>query len=87
MSPDSDPEVRLKLHAGRTKESHVTDEKKHEQEMCPFDSEQPKAVDCKYGEECPWYVDGGDEKCFCAVGEEPDLMLRKMLAAKVEKDG
>ncbi len=57
-----------------------------EKEMCPFDPEQPKAENCKYAEECPWFVDEGHERCFCAVGETPDLMLKKMLAAKVEKD-
>ena len=59
---------------------------KPDKEMCPFDPDQPKAEDCKYADGCPWHVQEGDEKCFCAVGEEPDLMLRKMLAAKVERD-
>jgi len=61
----------------------VTDEKR-EQDMCPFDPEQPKAENCKYADGCPWHVQEGDERCFCAVDAEPDLMLRKMLAAKVE---
>jgi hypothetical protein len=55
-------------------------------EMCPFDPEQPQAENCKYGADCPWHVDEGHDQCFCAVGEEPDLMLKKMLAAKVERD-
>jgi hypothetical protein len=64
-------------------EFEVTEKKK---EMCPFDPEQPRAENCKYGEECPWYVEEGHKDCFCAVGEPPDLMLNKMLAAKVKKD-
>ena len=73
------------INPSLTEEIDVTD-KKPEKEMCPFDPDQVKAEDCKHAEGCPWYVKEGDDKCFCAVGEEPDLMLRKMLAAKVEED-
>ena len=70
-------------HGGRI----VTDKP----EMCPFDPDQPKADNCKYGDDCPWFVDEGNRnegkrECFCAVGETPDLMLKKMLAAKVERE-
>ncbi len=68
-----------------TEEIQVTDKKNADKEMCPFDPEQVKAEDCKYADGCPWHVHESDEKCFCAVGEEPDLMLRKMLAAKVQE--
>jgi hypothetical protein len=60
--------------------------KTHDREMCPFDPTQPKAEDCKWADECPWHVQEGDEKCFCAVGETPELHLNKQLAANLEKD-
>jgi hypothetical protein len=43
-------------------------------------------VDCPYEGECPWHVREDEEKCFCAVGETPELQMGKMLAAGLDHD-
>ncbi len=66
-----------------------TAEKGDPAERCPFDPEVIRARDCPYTEECPWYVaeDPDDpSRCFCAVGETPEMHLRKQLVRNLPKE-
>ncbi len=53
---------------------------------CPFDPGRERAVDCPYEKKCPWHVKEDDKRCFCAVGESPELQMRKMIASRLPKD-
>jgi hypothetical protein len=53
---------------------------------CPFDPERERAVDCPHEKKCPWHVKEDGKKCFCAVGESPELQMRKMIASRLPKD-
>lgn len=55
-------------------------------EKCPFDPNVTKAVDCPHEEDCPWHVREDEEHCFCAVGETPELQMRKMIASNLPED-
>lgn len=55
-------------------------------EKCPFDPDVTRAVDCPYEGECPWHVRENEEKCFCGVGETPELQMRKMLASNLLRE-
>lgn len=55
-------------------------------EKCPFDHDVTKAVDCPYEGDCPWHVREDEEKCFCAVGETPELQMGKMIASQLDQD-
>ena len=55
-------------------------------EKCPFDSDVTRAVDCPYEKDCPWHVRENEEKCFCSVGETPELQMRKMLASNLPRE-
>ncbi len=55
-------------------------------EKCPFDQDVERAEDCPYEGKCPWHVREDDDKCFCAVGETPELQMRKMIASQLDHD-
>ena len=55
-------------------------------ERCPFDANVVRAQDCPYEDECPWHVREDDDNCFCAVGESPELQMRKMIASKLPEE-
>ena len=55
-------------------------------DRCPFDHDVTKAQDCPYDEVCPWHVREDEEKCFCAVGETPELQMRKMIASNLPEE-
>jgi hypothetical protein len=55
-------------------------------ERCPFDPDVIKAEDCPYEDNCPWHVREDEDNCFCAVGETPDLQMRKMIASNLPRE-
>jgi hypothetical protein len=55
-------------------------------ETCPFDHDVERAVDCPYEKSCPWHVRESAEKCFCSVGETPEMQMRKQIASRLPKE-
>lgn len=55
-----------------------------QKELCPFDSTQVRADNCKWGRTCPWFLYEGDHQCYCAVGVSPEQHLRRMLAVNLK---
>jgi hypothetical protein len=53
---------------------------------CPFDHGVERAVDCPYEKSCPWHVRENEEKCFCSVGETPEMQMRKQIASRLPKE-
>ncbi len=55
-------------------------------ETCPFDPDVVRAVDCPYEGSCPWHVREDGKRCFCALGETPEMQMRKQIAARLPKE-